>query len=306
MLAAFRYPVGVPPYLLTLVDWDDPDDPIRRQWQPDGRELMRLSSDASEDPFGEHNSTSLPGLVQRFPDRLLLMVSATCAVRCRHCTRKNQLDQAPVLSPTAATLRRVADYITARPAVREVLLSGGDPLMLSDAKILRWVDFLAQLPQLDAIRIGSRIPGSLPMRITPGLAARLGASGRLWLNTHFNHPREITPESTAACRLLVEAGIPLSNQSVLLAGVNDSLEVLAELCCSLQRIRVRPYYLFLCDPVTGTLHFRTSLAAAQALEVELSRRIGGLAMPRFVADLPGMPAKTALATLAQYGKIQPS
>lgn len=291
MRAALRYPVKVPPYVLSLVDWDDPRDPIRLQWLPDGRELMRLCSDASDDPFGEAQQGPFPGMVHRFPDRVLLMVSTCCATRCRHCTRKNRLDEAVALPPTARMLAQVADYIRGAPGVREAILSGGDPLLLSDARLLRWVDGLARLPQIDAVRIGTRVPCTLPMRVTAPLARALGRSGKVWVNTQFNHVREITPESAQACRLLVEAGIPVSNQSVLLQGVNDSVEAMADLCRGLQRIRVRPYYVFVCDPVTGTLHFRTPIAKARRIARELTEQIGGLLLPRFVVDQPGASAK---------------
>ena len=291
MRAALRYPVAVTPYFLSLVDWDNPRDPIRLQWLPDGRETMRLFSDAEEDPFSEALRGPFPGLVHRFADRILLMVSTDCAIRCRHCTRKNRLDAATALPPTARAMAQVVDYIGAMPDVREVILSGGDPLLLADAPLLRWVRTLAALPHIDAVRIGTRVPGTLPMRVTPALARALGKTGKVWVNTQFNHVREITAESAAACRRLVEAGIPVSNQSVLLAGVNDSVEAMADLCRGLQRIRVRPYYVLVCDPVTGTLHFRTSVDKARRIERALAQKIGGLLLPRFVIDDPKANAK---------------
>ena len=290
--AALRYPALVTPYYLSLADWSDPCDPIRRQWLPDGREMMRLCSDAREDPFEEAAHAPLPGLVHRFSDRVLLMVSRTCATRCRHCTRKNRLDAAALLPATAAGIGTVTDYLAAHPGVHEAILSGGDPLLLSDARLRRWVEALARLPQLDAVRIGTRVPCVLPMRVTAALARGLGRTGKVWVNTQFNHASEITPASAAACARLVEAGIPVSNQSVLLEGVNDSIEALVALCRGLQRIRVRPYYVFVCDPVTGTLHFRTPLAKARRLARELATRVGGLLLPRFVVDEPGAPSKT--------------
>jgi lysine 2,3-aminomutase len=292
MRAALRYPVSVTPYFLSLVKWDDPLDPIRKQWVPDGREMMRLFSDAQEDPFQESTRSPFPGLVHRFPDRVLLMISKDCATRCRHCTRKNRLDDAVVLPPLAGVIAGVARYIKALPEVREVILSGGDPLLLSDAQLLRWVRALASIPQIDAVRIGTRVPCVMPMRVTQSLARGLGRSGKVWVNTQFNHVREITAASAAACARLVEAGIPVSNQSVLLEGVNDSVETMAELCRGLQRIRVRPYYVFVCDPVTGTLHFRTTFEKARRIERALARKIGGLLLPRFVIDNPQAPAKT--------------
>lgn len=296
--AGERYPAVVNPYVLSLVDWDNPNDPIRKQWQPSAGELDPLFEDAHTDPFGECGSTDLPGLVQRFPDRILIMAAIHCPMRCRHCFRKNGLDSTSVsLSASDENLERVVAFLERRPKVREVLLSGGDPLTLADREILRWVDALSPLPQLDAIRIGSRVPCTLPMRITAELARGLGRSGKVWLNTHFNHPNEITPESTLACRNLVENGIPVSNQSVLLKGINDDADTMEALCCGLQRIRVRPYYVFVCDPVIGTQHFRTSVEEAKEIETELAKRIGGLALPRFVVDKPGAPAKLPVALL---------
>jgi len=182
--------------------------------------------------------------------------------------------------------------------VREVILSGGDPLLENDAAVLRRVRAFAALAQLDAVRIGTRTPATLPMRITGALARALGASKKVWVNTQFNHASELTPDAAEACGRLVDAGIPVSNQAVLLKGVNDSVDALVRLCSGLQRIRVRPYYVFIGDPVAGTAHFRVSAKRAVELADALAQRVGGLAMPRFVADIPGAPAKTAVHDLA--------
>ncbi|MDD5705540.1 MAG: KamA family radical SAM protein [Kiritimatiellae bacterium] len=293
MRAAVRYPVRVTPYFLSLVDWNDPADPIRRQWLPDGRELARLCSDAREDPFEEETRAPLPGLVHRFPDRVLIMAANACAMRCRHCTRKNTLGRMGVVG-SREDLRRVLEHIAAHPEVHEAIVSGGDPLLLPDDRLLRLVGALAAMPQLDAIRIGTRVPAVLPMRVTDSLSRALGRFGKVWVNTQFNHARELTPAAGAACARLVEAGIPVSNQSVLLDGVNDTVEAMVDLCRGLQRLRVRPYYVFVCDPVTGTLHFRTAPRKARRIARELAAKIGGLALPRFVADLPGATAKVPI------------
>ena len=174
------------------------------------------------------------------------------------------------------------------------MLSGGDPLLLSDARILAFVRAFARLAQIDAVRIGTRVPVTLPMRVTSELAKKLGAFKNVWVNTQFNHAREITPEATVACARLVDAGIPVSNQCVLLKGVNDSLEALFDLCTALQRVRVRPYYVFMCDPIAGIAHFRVPLRQARRLARELAVRVGGLALPRFVMDLPGSLRKTPI------------
>lgn len=288
--AAVRYPPRVTPYFLALTRWDDPADPLRRQWLPAGRELARLCSDARDDPFAETAHAPLPGLVHRFPDRLLVMAATDCATRCRHCTRKNTLAQAHALNGRGELAALLA-HLRAHPEIHEVILSGGDPLLLPDDRLLRLVAALAALEQLDAVRIGTRVPAVMPMRIDAPLARALGRWRKVWVNTQFNHARELTPEAATACGRLVEAGIPVSNQSVLLEGVNDSVEAMVALCRGLQRMRVRPYYVFTCDPVAGTLHFRVAPARARRIARELAKRVGGLALPRFVADLPGAAAK---------------
>lgn len=282
--AASPQPPRVTPYYLSLADPNDPADPILRQCLPSANEWRGVGA---EDPFDEAAQSPLPGLVQRFPDRVLILAHHACAVACRHCTRRHRLASAGAPAP----LSRLVAYVRARPEIREVIVSGGDPLLLSDAALLRLVDAFRALPQLDAVRIGTRAPVALPMRVTTRLARALGRGGRVWVNTHFNHAREIAPESAAACARLVEAGIPVSNQSVLLRGVNDSIDAMTALCAGLQRIRVRPYYVFVCDPVRGTQHLRTTRADARRIATGLAQRLGGLAVPRFVMDVPGAPCK---------------
>lgn len=280
------FPMRVTPHYAALARWDDPEDPLLRQFLPDARE--ELPDAYGPDPFGERGSAAIaPGIKQRFPDRLLAMVSLACSTYCRHCTRRGLLGDA-----RAARLEDLVAAVRARPAVREVLLSGGDPLLLPDAAILAWVDALAELPQIDAIRLCTRTPAVLPMRLTPALLEGLARSGRVWLQTQFNHPRELSPEACAACARLARAGIPVSNQSVLLRGINDAPPVMAELCAKLQRNRVRPYYVFQCDPIAGIGHFRTPPGVAPRLRDYLLTHLGGLACPRVVADLPDAPHKT--------------
>ena len=285
-----RYPFFITPYWLRLMErTGSVDGPIARQTLPDPRELTPPAPDECDDPFEETSAPPVPGLVHRFPDRVLVVAANACAMRCRHCTRKNLLASHAV--PDTKGLLRIRDYIIAHPAVREVLLSGGDPLLLDDDALVERVGLFAALPQIDAVRIGTRVPCTLPMRITKTLALRLGASRKVWVNTQFNHVSEITNEAAEACAKLVDAGIPVSNQAVLLKGVNDTADDLVALFCGLQRIRVRPYYLFVCDPVSGTSHFRVSEARAAELEEEVAARVGGLALPRFVRDVPGAPRK---------------
>ena len=279
-------PLRVTPYYASLADWSDPADPILRQFLPDALEAQPDPA-FSADPFGETGSAAIaPGIKQRFPDRVLAMLSTTCSTHCRHCTRRGLLHIA-----RAATLEDLLRVLKDRPGVREVLLSGGDPLILSDDALLRWVDALSALPQIDAIRLCTRTPVVLPMRWTPELLDRLAQSGRVWVQTQFNHPRELTPRAVEACRAIVEHGIPLSNQSVLLRGINDDPAVMAHLCALLQRHRVRPYYIFTCDPVAGIGHFRTPPETAPLLREYLLSHLGGLACPRVVSDVPGAKHK---------------
>jgi lysine 2,3-aminomutase len=285
-----RYPVVISPYALSLLRRGEPLDPLSRQALPSLAEL-RAEPGAVADPFAEKGGAACcHGLKQRFPDRVLVMAHDRCAMACRHCTRKGLLKGADVVR-TPAQLGAAVAWVEAHSAVREVLLSGGDPLLLSDARLMAFVRAFARLPQIDAVRIGTRMPATLPMRITGALARKLGACKKVWVNTQFNHARELTPEAVAACARLVDAGVPVSNQSVLLKGVNDSVGALFDLCSALQRARVRPYYVFLCDPVAGIGHFRVPVSRARAIERELACRLGGLALPRFVRDVPGAPCK---------------
>lgn len=288
-----RYPVRLSPYALALLSRDDPDDPLNRQALPSRSELLPEPGFVA-DPFAEKTRAACcHGLKQRFPDRVLVMAHDQCAMACRHCTRKGLLQEAEVVR-TPQQLAAAVAWVEAHPAVREVLLSGGDPLLLSDAKLLALVRAFARLGQVDAVRIGTRVPVTLPMRVTEALARKLGAFKKVWVNTQFNHVRELTPEAVAACGRLVDAGIPVSNQCVLLKGVNDSADALFALCAALQRARVRPYYVFQCDPVAGISHFRVPLRRARQIADELAGRLGGLALPRFVRDVPGAPCKTPL------------
>jgi lysine 2,3-aminomutase len=289
-----RYPVLLTPYALAQLSRDNPADPLNRQALPSAEELVPERGMVS-DPFEETTQAACcHGLKQRFPDRVLVMANDGCAMACRHCTRKGLLKGAEVVRTPAQTAAAVA-WVKAHPAVREVLLSGGDPLLLSDARLLTLVRAFARLPQIDAVRIGTRVPVTLPMRVTDALARRLGAFKKVWVNTQFNHARELTSDAVAACARLVDAGIPVSNQSVLLRGVNDSTEALFDLCTALQRIRVRPYYVFQCDPVAGISHFRVPLRRARRIERELAVRVGGLALPRFVIDQPGSARKMPIS-----------
>jgi lysine 2,3-aminomutase len=294
-----RYPLCITPYYLNLAETAQLPDPILLQCLPDVREL---DEPFDVDPFAEDGSTEVPGLVQRYPDRALVMTTSACAVACRHCTRKNLLGDERQVSG-AEGWEAVCRSLRRREAVREVILSGGDPLLLESDQLDRMLSDLHAIPHIEVIRIGTRVPVVLPMRIDDALAELLATHRPLWVNTQFNHPSEVTPEAIAACDLLISKGIPVSNQAVLLRGVNDDVDTLRDLCNSLQRNMIRPYYVFQCDPVRGTGHFHTDLAEGLKLDAELRGSLGGLAMPRFVADLPGSGGKTPLAELAKERKV---
>ena len=274
------------------------------QMRYDPRE--ELPDDFGADPFGERTHASgCFGLKQRFPDRVLVMAADRCFANCRHCTRRGLLGDAQVVR-TDAQLEAAVRYVRARPEVRDVLISGGDPLTLDDDAVMRFVNAFASLEQIEVVRLCTRALCTNPGRVTPELAARLAMSEKVWVNTQFNCAAELTPEARLACGLLVSVGVPVSCQTVLLKGVNDSVEKLLDLFRALQRARVRPYYVFTCDPVAGISHFRVSAACAAELERLCAERIGGLAMPRFVADVPGARRKVPVRELLSEGAAQPS
>jgi lysine 2,3-aminomutase len=283
---------SITPYYLSLINWQDPSDPVKRQCMPDLRELdFQLVGD--NDPLEEEEDMQVPGLVHRYPDRVLAIVTNTCSMYCRHCTRKRKWHEGESVK-SKKELAKMADYVRATPDVREVIVSGGDPLTMN-LELLDW--FLGELQRIEhveALRIGTRVPVVLPMAVTDDMVRMLKAHRPLWLNTQFNHPREITPEAQEACDKILTAGIPVSNQSVLLRGVNDSPDVMKDLCHALQRIMVRPYYLFQCDPVTGVEHFRTSIWKGIEIIEMMRGYTGGLAIPAFVVDAPGGGGKIPL------------
>ena len=271
-------------------------DAFRRQMEPDARELEDEEG-VGPDPFGEEDEASgCFGLKQRFPDRVLVMTSNACFMNCRHCTRKGLLRHAEVVR-SDEELSACVNYVQEHPLVRDVLLSGGDPLVLPDDEVMRFVNAFADIPQVDVVRLCTRAPCVNPARVTRDLAALLGSVGKVWANTQFNHADEVTPDAAEACANLVNAGIPVSCQTVLLAGVNDSTDALLDLFRALQRIRVRPYYVFQCDPVAGVAHFRVPLEKAKRLARRCAERIGGLGLPRFVADIPGSTRKMPIELL---------
>ncbi len=286
-----RYRFRATPYYLSLINWSDPNDPIRLQCIPDLRELDDHNK-YSNDPFSEMQTAPNASFVHRYPDRVLLIATNNCAMYCRHCTRKNTLDSMPQTG--TREFEQALQYIADHPRVREVLISGGDPLLLDTAKLDQLLTRIHAIEHIEVVRIGTRIPVVLPMRLNHDLVDMLRQHKPLWINTQFNHPRELTKEAIKACRKLVDAGIPVSNQSVLLKGINDSFDIMRELCAKLQRNLIRPYYLFQCDPILGISHFRTDISAGVELENALQESLGGLCLPRFVADLPNQKSKIPL------------
>jgi len=287
--AAGRYPMRITPYYLGLIE--EVGDPIWRQCVPDPAELADLSQ--SPDPLDEERLSPVPGLIHRYPDRVVWLVSPACAVYCRFCMRKRAVG-CPSMSP--APIEEGLAYIASRPEIRDVILSGGDPLLLSDDRLEAILAPLRRIPHVEIVRIGSRVPVTLPERITPRLVRLLKRHHPLYLNTHFNHPREVTPQAARACALLADAGIPLGNQTVLLKGVNDDPAVMRRLMQRLLAIRVRPYYVHQMDLVKGTAHFRTTVAQGRMVMAGLRGHTSGLAVPHYVIDLPGGKGKVEVAT----------
>ena len=252
-----------------------------------------------EDPFGElSENTACPGLRQRFPDRALIMTTNTCFMNCRHCTRRGILGKTEIVD-TPKKLKRCVEYIKHHPKIRDILLSGGDILTLNNKKVSEFVNAFASLPQIDIVRVCTRAICTNPSRITPSLAKILSRSKKVWVNTQFNCADEVTLEAIHAASILIDRGIPVSCQTVLLKGVNDSTKEMLKLFRKLSAARIRPYYVFMCDQVAGIDHFRIPLEKAQQIEKECAAQIGGLSMPRFVADLPGAPFKTPISACRQ-------
>lgn len=285
-------PLAITPYYLSLCDRHDPTCPVRMQCVPRVDEAHEVPGDLA-DPLGEVEHEVAPHLVRRYPDRVLLLATDRCAVYCRFCTRSRMVGDGggPVsldrLAPALA-------WIEAHPEVRDVIVSGGDPLAMATDRLERLVARLRAIPSLDTIRLATRVPVTLPQRVTGELVRALKKHHPLWVMTHFNHPKELTKESIAACTRLADAGFPVMNQTVLLAGVNDDATVLERLFRGLVRARVRPYYLLQADPVRGTGHLRTPLATGIALMEQLQGRLTGIALPKLICDTPGGRGKVPL------------
>lgn len=288
--------MAITPYYLSLIDPKDPNDPVRKQAIPTAAETHVSDADLL-DPLHEDVDSPTPGLTHRYPDRVLMLITDQCSMYCRHCTRRRFAGQHDCASPKDR-IEKAIEYIEKTPQVRDVLLSGGDALLVSDAKLEYIIKRLRAIKHVEVIRIGSRVPVVCPQRITPELVNMLKKYHPIWLNTHFNHPNEITEESAAACARLANAGIPLGNQSVLLRGVNDSVSTMKALVCGLVKIRVRPYYIYQCDLSMGLEHFRTPVSKGIEIIEGLRGHVSGFAVPTFVVDAPGGGGK--IPVMPQY------
>jgi lysine 2,3-aminomutase len=280
-----QYKLAIPPYYFSLINPDDPSDPIRLQSVTSPLEMR--SGYALEDPLEEDKDSPVPGLTHRYPDRVLLVVTHVCTMYCRFCTRKRATMVRGGWDAVNHNDERMIEYVRDHPEIRDVIVSGGDPLTLPPAKLQFFLSELAAIDHVDVIRIGTRVPVTLPQKLfDPELIDMLASAGKVWIQTHFNHPREITPEAARVCQALLRAGMPVNNHTVLLKGVNDSLETMRRLMRALLRIKVRPYYLFHCDPVIGAGHFRTSVWKGLEIMEGLRGHMSGLGVPTYVVDSP--------------------
>lgn len=282
---AMGLPLRITPYYLGLVDRRDPRCPIRRQVVPRVEEAHDAPGDLA-DPLGEEVHGVAPHLVQRYPDRVLLLATDRCAVYCRFCTRSRLVGQGGGATPLAE-LEPAMRYIEERPEIRDVIVSGGDPLAMATARLVALLERLRAIPSVETIRLATRVPVALPSRVTGELVRALRPLGPLWVMTHFNHPKELTRASLRAVGRLIDGGLPINNQTVLLRGVNDDAETLEALFRGLVRARVRPYYLLQMDPVRGSSHLRTPLATGVAIMERLQGRLAGIALPKLIVDTPG-------------------
>lgn len=292
-LTAKKFPLSITPYYLSLIDAANyENDPVFRQAFPAPEELEVLKHDMA-DPLSEDKDSPVPGITHRYPDRVLFHVSNVCSMYCRHCTRKRKVGDIDSI-PGKADISAGLDYIRRTPVVRDVLLSGGDPLMLADDHLDWILTELREIPHVQVIRIGTRMPVVLPYRITDNLVNMLKRHQPVWINTHFNHPREVTASSREALAMLADAGLPLGNQSVLLAGVNDCPRIMKSLVHKLVENRVRPYYLYQCDLSEGLSHFRTPIGKGIEIMESLRGHTSGFAVPTYVVDAPGGGGKIPL------------
>ena len=288
--------MAITPYYFSLMDINDLNCPVRKQAIPSIKEIHKAEADLL-DPLHEDEDSPVPGLTHRYPDRVLLLITDMCSMYCRHCTRRRFAGANDDAMPMDR-IDKAIEYIAKTPQVRDVLLSGGDALLVSDETLEYIISKLRAIPHVEIVRIGSRTPVVLPQRITPELVEMLKKYHPIWLNTHFNHPKEVTPESKKACELMANAGIPLGNQSVLLRGINDCVHVMKRLVHDLVKMRVRPYYIYQCDLSMGLEHFRTPVSKGIEIIEGLRGHTSGYAVPTFVVDAPGGGGKTPV--MPQY------
>ncbi len=288
--------MAITPYYISLIDPNNPECPVRKQAVPTSKETYQSPADLL-DPLHEDEDSPVPGLTHRYPDRVLLLITDMCSMYCRHCTRRRFAGQKDAES-AVDRIDRAIEYIAKTPQVRDVLLSGGDALMVSDERLEYIISRLRQIPHVEIVRIGSRTPVVCPQRITDNLVNMLKKYHPIWLNTHFNHPQEVTKEAAEACAKLANAGIPLGNQTVLLRGVNDCVNTMKKLMHELVKMRVRPYYIYQCDLSMGIEHFRTPVSKGLEIIEGLRGHTSGYAVPTFVVDAPGGGGKTPV--MPQY------
>ncbi|MDP2653657.1 MAG: KamA family radical SAM protein [Candidatus Omnitrophota bacterium] len=283
--AGGKLTMSIPPYFAALIDPDNPKCPIRLQSVPQDYELQTAPEEMS-DPCGEDKNSPVHGLVHRYPDRVLFLVNEMCAMYCRYCTRSRMVGDGNRTLSTA-TYEAAFDYIRKHKKIRDVLISGGDPLTLADNLLEYIIKNVKAIPHVEFVRIGTRIPVTLPQRVTPNLVKMLKKYSPIWMSVHFNHPKEVTPRVKYACNLLADSGIPMGSQTVLLKGVNDSPAVMKKLFHELLKIRVRPYYIYQCDPILGSKHFRTPVSVGINIMENLRGHTTGYAVPTYVIDAPG-------------------
>jgi lysine 2,3-aminomutase len=287
-------PLGITPYYASLMSRDDPAEPLRRTHIPVGTEYLKTPGEA-DDPLGEDGHSAVPGLVHRYPDRVLFLATGFCSTYCRYCTRSRMVgDAGGDYSFSRPQWEDALNYIADNPQIRDVLISGGDPLTLSDERIDYLLGRLRGIKHVEFVRLGTKVPAVLPMRVTRSLIKVLRRHHPLWMSIHFTHPTELSPEVTEAVTRLADAGIPLGSQTVLLKGINDSLDTLKTLYHGLLMRRVRPYYLYQCDPITGSSHFRTSVDKGLEIMQGLRGHTTGYAVPTYVIDAPGGGGKIPL------------
>ncbi len=286
-------PVGITPYYASLFSADDAADPLRRTHIPVGDEYLHMPGE-SDDPLGEDHDAPVPGLVHRYPDRVLFLTTGFCSTYCRYCTRSRMVGGGGEYTFSLPQWQRAIDYIAAHPAIRDVLLSGGDPLTIATDKLEWLLSRLRAIPHVEFLRIGTKVPLVLPQRVTRDLVRMLRRYHPLWMSLHVTHPDELTPEVAESTARLADAGIPLGSQTVLLRGINDSVETMRTLMHGLLKLRVKPYYLYQCDPITGSAHFRTPVETGLAIIRGLRGHTTGYAVPHFVIDAPGGGGKIPL------------